>query len=454
MHQKIVGLEKEIAQKHEAWKHAAGLCVPVEELQPTNGDSAYANQIQSEIQDGLQQIVALRRERAAFRCRVAEEWRVENTAAAQAALTLRANAWKYTISDADRKRKDAAICIAAQVRKELDIALRPWSTPEAAEQKLGTKLNGNLGMFLASLNLEAFAEKLEIHCASTVSLEMMRRADLKKVLWKAGLDTDQTLDTIWRGLHPGVSTRDDIRAAFEAGVEPDEHGVASGILDLRGMVNSARAARLLGTVLSKLSAPLPYTKLDLSLCELSAEALHEMGAGMRQAFGGSGTTESGRRLRVLELHGAKWRGPERGYSVNGNALQVSTRILAIEQEEVCADCCAALAEILPDSLVELSLVSDPTWPDLMVDSLTIMCLGRICFYSQRCRFGSQGFTLCGPRGLAKLLPRLATLPSLSTLILGGNALGLEGMHLLAEALPTLGALTELRVNHNQRVLRR
>eukprot|EP01043_Picozoa_sp_COSAG02_P042211 COSAG02_NODE_3567_length_6548_cov_23.648007_5_plen_425_part_00 len=358
MHQKIVELEKEIAQKHEAWKHAAGLCVPVEELQPTNGDPACANRIQSEIQDRLQQIVALRRERAAFRCSVAEGWRAENTAAAQAALTQRANAWKYTINTADQRRKDAAICLAEQVRKELDIALIPWSTPEAAEQKLGTKLNNNLGKFLASLNLEAFTEVLEMHCASTVSLEMMRLADLKKVLLKAGLDGDQTLDAVWRGLHPGVSTRDDIRAAFEAGIEPDVHGVATGVLDLRGKVNSAGAARLLGTILSKLSTPLPYTKLDLSLCELSVEALHEMGAGMRQAFGASVTTETGRRLRVLDLHGAKWRAPERGYSVNGNAVQLSTRTLAIEHEEVSAGCCAALAAVLPDSLAELSLVSE------------------------------------------------------------------------------------------------
>ena len=124
------------------------------------------------------------------------------------------------------------------MRNELDIALRPWSTPEAAEQKLGTKPNDNLQMFLASLNLEAFAEAFEEHSASTVSLEMLRRADLKQLLCKVGLDTDQTLETVWRGLHPGESTRDDIRTAFDAGVELDVHGVASGVLDLRGKVNS------------------------------------------------------------------------------------------------------------------------------------------------------------------------------------------------------------------------
>lgn len=296
LHQKLLQLEEEIEQKHREWKQVAGLCVPVEQLQQTNGDQVRANQIQVEIQDRLQQIAALRRERAEFRRRVAEAWRVENTAAFQAALAQRANAWKYAVDDASRKHKDAATRVAEQVRKELDIALRPWSAREAAEQRLG--------------------------------------------------------------LHSGGSARDAIRAAFEAGVEPDGHGAVSGVLDLRGRVKGAKAASLLGNVLSGLSAPLPYTKLDLSFCELSAPAFHEITEGMRRAFGGIGAAApGGGRLRVLDLHGAKWCPPTEDEGNGGKTGFLSTLTLASNHEKVCADCCAALAEVLPDSLAELSFVS-------------------------------------------------------------------------------------------------
>ena len=99
--------------------------------------------------------------------------------------------------------------------------------------------------------------------------------------------------------------------------------------------------------------------------------------------------------------------------------QMNTRVLASNQEQACADCCSALAEALPHFLQELHV----------------------------------GFTLCGASGLAALLPRLTALPSLSVLRCEGNALGLEGMQLLAEALPQMARLEELWVNHNQRVLR-
>ena len=76
---------------------------------------------------------------------------------------------------------------------------------------------------------------------------------------------------------------------------------------------------------------------------------------------------------------------------------MNTRVLASNQEQACADCCSALAEALPHFLQELHV----------------------------------GFTLCGASGLAALLPRLTALPSLSVLRCEGNALGLEGMQLLA-----------------------
>ena len=363
MHQHLLQLENEIEEKHLAWKQAAGLCVPVEELQPTNGDPARANQIQDEIQDKLQQIAALHRERAEFRRRVAEGWRKDNTAAAQAALAQRSSAWRHAVTDASRKHRDVAACIAEQTSKELDIALRAWSTPEAAEQRLGTKPCDSLRMFLASLNLEGYTEAFEAHSVSTVSLQMLKRADLQKLLCKIGLNTDQDHDAIWRGLHPGESTRDDIRAAFEAGVEPDEYGAVSGALDLRGKINGSKAALLLGAVLSKLPAPLPYTTLDLGRCEISAPALREISLGMRQAFSGVSTDGSGRpkfgRLRVVDLHGVKFCPPERrpGATVDGDTVPLSTRTLAINHEQVCADCCAALAVGLPDSLEELYIVS-------------------------------------------------------------------------------------------------
>ena len=295
LHQKLLQLEEEIEQKHREWKQVAGLCVPVEQLQQTNGDQVRANQIQVEIQDRLQQIAALRRERAEFRRRVAEAWRVENTAAFQALARWARAAWKYAVDDASRKHKDAATRVAEQVRKELDIALRPWSAREAAEQRLG--------------------------------------------------------------LHSGGSARDAIRAAFEAGVEPDGHGAVSGVLDLRGRVNGAKAASLLGNILSGLSAPLPFTKLDLSFCELSAPAFHEITEGIRRAFGGIGAAAPGGRLRVLDLHGAKWCPPTEDEGNGGKTGFLSTLTLASNHEKLCVDCCAALAEVLPDSLAELSFVS-------------------------------------------------------------------------------------------------
>ena len=307
LHQKLLQLEEEIEQKHLEWKQVAGLCVPVEQLQQTNGDQVRANQIQVEIQDRLQQIAALRRERAEFRRQVAETWRVENTAAFQAALAQRVNAWKYVVHDANRKHKDAAIRVAEQVRKELDIALRPWSVREAAEQRLG--------------------------------------------------------------LHSGESTSDDIRAAFEAGVQPDAHGAVSGVLNLRGKVNGAKAASLLGTILNQLSVPLlrAYTNLDLSFCELSAPAFHEITEGMWRAFGGIGSSAPGGRLRILDLHGAKWCPPED--EGNGKTGLLSTLTLASNHEKVCADCCAALAQVLPDSLTELSFVSGLASASLAFPSL-------------------------------------------------------------------------------------
>jgi len=267
LHARLQLLEKEIEQKHQAWKVAAGLCVPVEQLQPTNGDPARAKQIQDEIQDRLQQIAALHRERAEFRRRVAEAWRAEDPATAQAVLTKRTNAWRYVVTDAHQKRRAAAARVARQLREELSVALRPWSTPEAAEQKLGTKLDDSVRMFLVDLKLEAYSKAFEAErYVSTSSLQNLKRPALEQLLRKVGLTpptasptaAERMVDAVWRALHPGACTRDDILAAFEAAAEVDEDGAFSGILDLRGKVIGSKAAKLLGALLGKLTPPLPY----------------------------------------------------------------------------------------------------------------------------------------------------------------------------------------------------
>lgn len=360
-HQKLIQLEKEIEQKHLAWKHTAGLCVPVEQLQPTNGDPVRAQQLQDEIRDKLDQVAALHRERAEVRRHMAEEWRTENTAAAQAAISRRSHAWRHVIADAHRKHKSAALQMAEQVSKELDIALRPWSTPEAAEQRLGTRPSESLRKFLVSIDLEGHIKAFQAEGISTALLQNLRRADLSTMLCEVGLDTDEVLDRVWCALHSGESTRDIIRAAFEAGVVPDEYGAPSGLLNLRGKVKGSKAALLVGTLLRELSAPLQYTKLDLSLCELSGPALREISKGLQQGYGGVDIAAPVLGLRVLDLHGTKWRLPERGRSqADRHAGQLTTGALSNNHEKACTECCAVLAEALPDSLEELSIVSTAT----------------------------------------------------------------------------------------------
>lgn len=109
------------------------------------------------------------------------------------------------------------------------------------------------------------------------------------------------------------------------------------------MIKDGNTTKLVAAVLSGITAPLPYTKVDLGKNELTAEAARELSAALQSAF-------SGGNLRILDVHGTKWLPPEVKTStkdhwnvaMGSSMARMTTRTLAYRHEQVCEECCRAI----------------------------------------------------------------------------------------------------------------